>query len=70
MSFASSEKNVYSLLNVLIQTINKHAEIEGYAIVKDRFKRFKKSVLIKAFVKCDAYNEVKFVSNERRVTYN
>ncbi len=70
MSLASSEENVYSLLNVLIQAINKHVEVEGYAIVRNRFKRFKKSVLMKAFVKCDAHDEAKFVSNERRVTYN
>ncbi len=70
MSLALSEENVYSLLNVFIQTINKHVKVKDYAIVRDRFKRFKKNVLIKTFVKCDAYDETKFVNNERRVIYN
>jgi len=68
ITLASFEESVYSSLDVLIEIINKHARIEGYAIVKDRSKRSKKGVMMKAFVKCDVYDETKFVNNERRLT--
>ncbi len=67
MSLASLEESIYLLLNNFIKIINKHAKIEDYAIVKDRFKRFKKNVLIKIFVRCDIYNKTKFVNNKRRI---
>lgn len=59
MTLVSFEKNVYSSLDVLIEIINKHARTKEYAIVKDRFKRFKKNVLMKIFVKCDVYDEIR-----------
>ncbi len=70
MPLALFKESVYSLLNVFIQTINKYVKVKDYAIVKNRFKRFIKNVLIKIFVKYDAYNETNFVNNERHVTYN
>ncbi len=64
MTLVSFEKNVYLSLDVLIKIINKHARIKDYAIVKDRFKRSKKNVIIKIFVKCDTYDEIKFIDNK------
>jgi len=70
MSLASPEENIYLLFDNLIKIINKYTRIEGYAIVKDRFKQFKKNILIKIFVRCDIYNKTKFVSNKRCITFN
>ncbi len=70
MPLASFEESVYLLLNNLIKTINKHTEIEGYAIVKDCFKQFKKNILIKVFVRCDTYDKTKFVNNKRCIISN
>jgi len=68
MTLAPPEEGVYPSLDVLIEVINKHARTEGYAVVKGRSKRFKKGVMMKVFVKCDAYGEAKFVGNGRRLT--
>ncbi len=70
MSLASPKENIYLLLNNLIKIINKYAEIEDYAIVKNCFKRFKKNVLIKIFVRYNIYNKTKFVDNKRCVTFS
>jgi hypothetical protein len=67
ITLASPKKDVYLLLDMLIEIINKHARTKDYAIVKDCFKRFKKSVIIKIFVKCDVYNKIKFVDNKHRL---
>lgn len=68
MTLASPEEGIYSSLDVLIEVMNKHARTEDYAVVKDRTKRSKKSVMMKTFVKCDACGEAKFVGNGRRLT--
>ncbi len=61
MSLALFKENLYLLLN-------KYIEIEDYAIVRDCFKRFKKSIIIKIFVRCNIYNKTKFVNNKYCVT--
>jgi len=63
ITLAPFKKNVYLSLDVLIKIINKHVAIEDYAVIRERSKRFKKSVIMKAFVKCDVYNEIKFIDN-------
>ncbi len=64
MSLASPKESVYLLLDNFIKIINKYTKIENYAIVKDRFKQFKKNILIKIFVRCNIYNKTKFVNNK------
>lgn len=68
MALAPPEEGVYPSLDVLIEAINKHAATEGYAVVKGRSKRSKKGVMMKSFVKCDAYGEAKFIGNGLRNT--
>ncbi len=65
MSLALFKENIYLLLNNLIKTINKYIEIEDYAIVRECFKRFKKSIIIKIFVRYNIYNKTKFVNNKK-----
>ncbi len=65
-----SKESIYLLLDNLIKTINKYIEIKSYAIVKNCFKQFKKDILIKIFVKYNAYNKTKFVNNKRCIIFS
>ncbi len=61
---------MYPTLNDLVAAVNKHAKNEGYAVRKRRFKPFKKDVLMKAAIVCDAHGKTIFTDQDHRLTFS
>lgn len=61
-------RQIYSTLNDLVETINKHAKNQDYAIKKRRIKQSKNDLVIKAFVMCNAHEKAKFTNYKHRAT--
>jgi len=59
---------IYSILNLLVVVVNKHAKNESYTIKKRRFKLSRKDVLIKAAIVCDAHDKIVFADYDYRAT--
>ncbi len=68
MPLAPPGEGVYPSLDVHVDQINRHAKGEGHAVIKGRSRRSKRGVIMKAFIKCDAHGEAKFVGNGHRTT--
>jgi len=47
MQLLSSSENLYCSIELLIKSVNEHADFQDYVVTKKRFKKFKKDVIMK-----------------------
>jgi len=47
MQLLPSSEGLHCSIELLVKSVNEHADPQGYAVKKKRFKKFKKGVIMK-----------------------
>ena len=64
MQLLSSSKSLYCSIELLIKSVNEHADFQDYVVMKKCFKKFKKDVIMKVWLCCNHVNMTKIFDLE------
>ncbi len=59
MQLLPPSESLHCSIELLIKSVNEHADLQGYAVTKKRFKKFKKDVIMKVWLCCDRVDVTK-----------